>query len=132
MRFINTRLYAILEITFLYDVKEDILKNLFRKQADFWVNVDRGDTISRMEEDTHEILDYIYYNLFYTISDVFEFASQIILILMINWKLLILTLISMPISFVLPKICAKIAAKYYEKKLSVRGKFFGWIFDIVN
>lgn len=132
MRFINTRLYAILETSFLYDVREDVLKSLFGKPADFWVNTDRGDVISRLEDDTHEILDYIYYNLFYTISDVFEFASQIILILMINWKLLILTVISIPLSFVFPKICAKIASKYYEEKIRVHGQFSGWIFDIVN
>ncbi|MFQ6806504.1 MAG: ABC transporter ATP-binding protein [Lachnospiraceae bacterium] len=132
MRYINTRLYAILETTFIYDIRRDALKSTFLKSAVALSDLNRGDIISRIEDDAHEVLDYIYYNLFYTISDVFEFISQIILILLINEKLLVLTIISMPISFVFPKLFSKIAEKYYKKQLQVNGEFLGWILDIIN
>ena len=132
MRYINTRLYAILETTFIYDIRRDALKSTFLKSAVVLSDLNRGDIVSRIEDDTHEVLEYIYYNLCYTISDVFEFISQIILILFINEKLLVLTVISMPISFVFPKLFSKIAEKYYKKQLQVNGEFLGWISDIIN
>ncbi len=132
MRFINTRQYAALETTLLFDIRRDALKNIFSKPADYLSQMDRGDTISRIEKDVHKILDYIYYNLFYFISDIFEFASQIILILLISWKLLVLTIICMPISFLLPKFCSKISKRYYQKQSEIDGKLSGWFLDIIN
>lgn len=132
MRFINTRQYAALETTLLFDIRGDALKNLFSKPAEHLSQMDRGDTLSRIEKDVHQILDYIYFNLFYSISDVFEFASQLLLILLISWKLSVLTVICMPLSFLLPKICSKISEKYYRKQSEIDGKLSGWFFDIIN
>lgn len=132
MRFINTRQYAALETTLLFDIRRDALENIFSKPADYLSQMDRGDTISRIEKDVHQILDYIYFNLFYSISDIFEFASQIILILLISWKLIVLTIICMPISFLLPRFCSKISKKYYQKQSEIDGKLSGWFFDIIN
>ncbi|MCM1046878.1 MAG: ABC transporter ATP-binding protein/permease [Clostridiales bacterium] len=132
MRFINTRQYAVLETTLLFDIRRDTLKNIFSKSAGYLSQMDRGDTISRIEKDVHQILDYIYFNLFYSISDIFEFASQIVLILRISWKLLILTIICMPISFLLPRFCSGILKRYYQKQSEIDGKLTGWFFDIIN
>ena len=132
MRFINTKQYAILETSFLYDIRRDALKSVFNKPADFLSAMNRGDIVSRIEKDTHQILDYIYYNLFYSISDIVEFISQIVLIFLISWKLLLLTIICMPLSFILPKICSKILEKYYRKQSELDGKLSGWFFDTIN
>lgn len=132
MRFVNTRQYAVLETTLLYDIRRDALKSIFSKPAYCLSKMDRGDIISRTEKDVHQILDYIYFNLFYSVSDIVEFASQIILILLISWKLLALTVICMPLSFFLPEICSKISKKYYQKQAETDGKLSGWFFDVIN
>ena len=132
MRYLNTKKYAILETIFLYDIRKDVLKNVFNQPTSFLNSMDRGDIISRVEKDVHEILDYIYFNVFYTFSDFFEFISQIILILLINWKLLFLTFISMPLSFGLRKLCIKYGELCYKKRFESEGKFSGWIFQIIN
>lgn len=132
MRFINTRQYSVLETTLLYDIRKDALKSIFSKPAYCLSKMDRGDIILRIEKDVHQILDYIYYNLFYSVSDIAEFISQIVLILLISWKLLALTVICMPVSLLLPKICSRISKKYYQKQAETDGKLSGWFFDIIS
>lgn len=130
--FLHTRLVAILRVSFLFNIKINALRKVLSYKASSLTDMESGDIIHRLGNDSDQIMDYIYYNIIYTISDVFELFAQLVFIYFISWKLLLLTLIAMPVSFFFAAYFSKKVKNYYKAVDEEQSAITAWLFDILN
>lgn len=130
--FFHTRLVARLRASFLFNIKINVLRKVLSYKASSLADLESGDIIHRLENDSDQIMDYIYYNVIYTISDIFELLTQLVFIYLINWKLLLLTLVAMPVSFFFVTYFSKKVKNHYKEVNKEQNAFSAWLFDILN
>lgn len=130
--FLHTRLVARLRVSFLFNIKINALRKVLSYKASSLSDIESGDIIYRLSNDSDQIMDYIYYNIIYTISDIFELLTQLVFIYLISWKLLLLTLIAMPTSFFFATHFSKKVSNYYKEVNKEQNAFTTWLFDILN
>lgn len=130
--FFNTRIFTKLKTTFLLNIRLRCFKKIFSYPAADLDNIQSGDIVNRLDKNVNQILDYIYFNVFYTIADIIELVMQLAFIAVINFWIFVFTLISMPISFFIAKYFVRHSAKHYQSVNQHQNKVIAWIFDVIN
>lgn len=130
--FLHTRLEVKLRNTFLIRIKKRCLQKVLSYKSNSLDRMQSGDIIYRVEHDVNQIMNYLYVNIIYAISDVFELITQLIVIYIINWRLLVLTLITMPLSFFVSNYFAKRSKKHYKEVNNAQNTFNSWLFEIID
>lgn len=129
---IQTILVAKLETSFLYDIRIDLFSKLLKIKGDKIANIKAGDIVKRFGRDVDQILEYIYFNLFYSIADIFEFIFQLMFIWIISIPVFIFTLVSMPLSFYLAKYFSEKNNYIYTKLKLSKSELSSWLFEVIR
>lgn len=129
---IQTILVAKLETSFLYDIRIDLFSKLLKIKGDKIANIKAGDIVKRFGRDVDQILEYIYFNLFYSIADIFEFIFQLMFIWIISIPVFIFTLVSMPLSFYLAKYFSEKNNYIYIKLKLSKSELSSWLFEVIR
>lgn len=134
----NTTLFYIININwaktnskFTFTLKVDMLKKVLSFNAKRFLNIKTGDVIERIEQDSNNIVGFIYWKIFYGIVNVFQFISCLYFVVLINWKLAVLFTILAPTIVLLSKVTYKITKKHQAKLADESGKFNSWLYEIL-
>lgn len=130
--FIKIYFAAKLQNTFSVSVKEKLFEHIISLKCVNFSNVSSGDLMMRMGEDANQILNYIYYNVFYTMADIVEFFVQLIFIAIFSVPLFIFTLICMPFSFYMTRYFAKKSEIHYKNLKKERVVLSSGLFEIIQ
>ncbi len=130
--FIRTYSYAKLRATFSVNIKRDIYSGILSYKGDVFSEKLTGDWIMRLGNDTDQILDYIYFNVFYTVTDFVEFIVQLVLIYFISPYFFVLTLLCMPTSFCLTKLFVAKSENVYKRQKESKKAMSSFFFEVIQ
>ena len=130
--FIRTYSYAKLRATFSVNIKRDIYSGILSYKGDVFSEKLTGDWIMRLGNDTDQILDYIYFNVFYTVTDFVEFIVQLVLIYFISPYFFVLTLLCMPTSFCLTKMFVAKSENVYKRQKESKKAMSSFFFEVIQ
>lgn len=129
---IRTYSYAKLRATFSVDIKRDVYGSILSYKGDVFSEKSTGDWIMRLGNDTDQILDYIYFNVFYTVTDFVEFIVQLVLIYFISPYFFALTLLCMPTSFCLTKLFVAKSENVYKRQKESKEAMSSFFFEVIQ
>lgn len=81
------------------DIRTDLFRHVTRQSLSFFANRKTGDMISRLTNDVNTLSDFISSGLVNLVSDILTLAGMIIMMFLLNVKLTLVALITIPIIF---------------------------------
>ena len=123
--------YAHLKSTYLVKIRKDCFEKIQRLKASFFSTINIGDVISRINVDIDKFLDFIHFNLFFSISDALHLLGGIIYILCISRLLGIICIVIIPAMYYITKYFVGILTKMNREIEGKKGLLSAWIFEIM-
>lgn len=117
---------------FLFDIRTAIFNKVLSCRGEKLTNFYSGDIITRMNNDVTEFMNFIHWNVFYTIGGILNLIVSVGFIFYLNLWLGIFTVVLTPIIVYLSRKFSKIAKKYYEEIAKRNGFLSSWLFEIIN
>jgi ABC-type multidrug transport system fused ATPase/permease subunit len=124
--------WARLMTKFLFDIRAAIFNKVLSYKGEKLTSIYSGDIISRMNNDATEFMNFIHWNVFYTIGGMLDILLSLVFIFYINIWIGIFTIILTPIIVYSSRKFSKIAKKYYEEIAKKNGFLSSWLFEIIN
>ena len=124
--------WASLMTYFLNDIRTALYSKTLSLQGLALTNLQTGDIIKRMNEDSDQFMNFIHWNVFYSLGATLDALMSAFLIFMYNWKLGLMALVLVPIVVFLSRIFAARAKKMYAELNKKNGVLFSWLFEVLN
>lgn len=124
--------YAHLKSTYLVNIKKNCFEKIQRLKASFFSAINTGDVINRINVDIDKFLDFIHFNLFFSISDALHLLGGISYILCISKLLGVICIIIIPAMYYITKYFTGILTKMNREIEGKRGGLSAWIFEIMT
>lgn len=125
-------IWAQLMTQFLFLFRRDVFNKVFSLSAEFFLNIHSGDVVKRINNDTEEFMNFIHWNIFYTIANVIGLIVSIGAMWLLNYKIALLVIVLIPINVFLSKHFAKHAKRFYKEKSDKQGILSSWLFEIIK
>jgi len=132
MHFALNMSWARLMTSFLFDIRSAIFNKVLSYKGEKLTNLYSGDIIARMNNDAAEFMNFIHWNVFYTIGGVLNLLLSLGFIFFLNIWIGIFTLILTPVIVYTSRKFSKIAKKYYEEIAQKNGLLSSWLFEIIK
>lgn len=124
--------YAYLKSTYLVNIRKVCFEKIQSLKAPFFSLMNTGDLISRINVDIDKFLDFIHFNVFFSISDALHLLGGIIYILFISKALGIICIVLIPIMYYITKYFVEILTKMNREIETKKGTLAAWIFEIMT
>lgn len=124
--------WAKLNTSFVFDIRRDMYNKVISYKSKVLTKLRTGDIISRMSGDSTQLFNYIYWNIFYTITDSLCLIGSLIFIAYYNLKLMLITLIIIPFIVYTARFFAKKVRNKQERIRNETGKLNSWLYEILN
>ena len=102
------------------NIKEEIIKNLFDKNGEYYTNNKIGEIISIINSDTMTITQLISQNLYKSIANIVIAVSMIIYLFYLQWDLLIIIIVLQPLMLLIQKL---LSPKIYSISNKLRDEY---------
>ena len=132
MHFILNMAWAQLMTKFLFDIRSAIFNKVLSSKGKQLSNLYSGDVIIRMNNDVTEFMNFIHWNVFYTVGGVLNLFVSFGFIFYLNIWIGIFTLVLTPLIVYVSRTFSKIAKKYYQDIAKQNGLLSSWLFEIIN
>jgi len=132
LHFVLNMSWARLMTRFLFDIRTAIFNRVLSYKGETLTSLYSGDLIARMGADTEQFMDFIHWNVFYTIARVVHFVIAVGFIFYINTYLALVTLILTPVIVFISKYFADKVKKLYTKIATQKGLLSSWLFEILK
>lgn len=132
MHFFINMIWASLMTSFLFDIRSSIFKTVMAYRVKKLINIYSGDIIYRMGTDVEQFLNFIHWNIFYSIASILNLVTSIGFILYINVFLGLFTIIFTPIIVYISGFFSKKVKKIYSEISQSNGRLFSWLFEILR
>lgn len=136
---VNELLHVILQMVntdlrtkFIYDIKRDMYKKVLSYRCDFLVNMNTGEMIRRLNQDTNEVMDLFYSDIFYGISAVFDLAVCMYMLAATNALLAILTLFLAGITFITGKYFSTKMGTLQKESAKLSARNTTWLYEMLS
>lgn len=136
---VNELLHVILQIIntdlrtrFIYDIKRDMYKKVLSYRSEFLVNMNTGDMIQRINQDTNEVMNFFYSDIFYGISAVFDLVVCMYMLAITNVSLAIVTFFLAVITFVIGKYFSNKVGAIQKEIAKAFARNTTWLYEILN
>ena len=113
------------------DVRETLFEALFLRNGDFFLGKQTGDLIESFEYDVDSVVSYVYsfYSMF---IDIFQAIGICVVLGYMEWKLLMIIIVIVPIAVVINSICNKYIAKTSSECRDDAGKQMALIEEFLS
>lgn len=118
--------------TFSVEIKEELFKSILDLKGTEYSKLTVGDLLKRIGTDSDSVLNFIYLNVIYYITDFVEFFVQLVFIAFISVPVLILTLICMPISFYFTRFFVGKSKEYYKTLTVSESQLSTYVLEIIQ
>ena len=115
-----------------YKMFIDFFIHLERIKIDFFSKQDKSTILANMNTDVNNMSKIIDGNLFYTLTQIFNFIGGIVGLMLISWKLAFLPLVLIPIKYFIIKKFAKINKEITSKYIKNSSNFSQWFGDSIS
>ena len=86
--------WAKLNTTFVFDIRRDMFNKVMNYKGINLTKLNTGDVLNRMSEDSVQLFNYVYWNIFYTITDSLCILLALVFVAFISLKMMIINIIS--------------------------------------
>jgi len=124
--------WAQLMTRFLFVIRKDLFNKTLSLTPKFLSNIHTGDVIKRINKDVEEFMNFIHWNIFYTIANILRLILAIGALFFLNYKIAILVIALIPINVFLSKYFGKKVKRFYRKKADKEGIVSSWLFEIIK
>ena len=132
IHFFQNMTWSSLMTDFLYDIRTSIFQKVLSYKGKYLSSQYSGDIISRMGGDTEQFMNFINWNVFYTISSILKLFISLAFILYFNIVLGIFTILCTPIIVYTSRYFSKKNKKNYFEIVTKQGVLFAWLFEIIK
>jgi len=132
MHFLLNMSWANLMTKFLFSIRKHIFEKVLSYKGIKLSNLKTGDIISRMNSDVEQFMNFIHWNIFYSIGGALKLILSIAFIAYINWYLAIIAVILTPISVYISRKLSKRVKIFYEQISQKSGVLSSWVFEIIK
>lgn len=132
MHFALNMSWAKLMTKFLFDIRTAIFKRVLSYRGEKLTGIYSGDVISRMNHDAEQVMNFIHWNVFYTIGGLLSLILALGFIFYLNIWVGIFTVTMTPVIVYFSRYFSKKAKKYYEEISTRQGLLSSWLFEIIN
>jgi len=132
MHFVLNITWARLMTTFLFDIRESIFSKVISYKGKKLTNIHSGDIISRMNNDTNKFMNFIHWNVFYTIGGALELLLALGFIFFINTWIGIYAIVLTPVVVYISRFFSTLAKKHYKNFEKEKGILSSWLFEIIG
>ena len=97
----------------IVDLRKKLFDHIQRLSFTFFDKNNTGELMSRIKEDTDNIMHAICYGIMLTLEQIIYFVVAAVILFMINWKLALISLLTMPlIEYVVIKLERQVGMQY--------------------
>lgn len=121
-----------LRTKFIYDIKRNLYKKVLSCRCDFLVDMNAGEMIQRMNQDTNEVMDLFYSDLFYGLSAIFDLAVCMYMLAATNVLLAILTLFLAGITFIMGKFFSTKMGTMQKESAKLSARNTTWLYEMLS
>ena len=132
MHFALNMSWARLMTRFLFDIRSAIFNKVLSYKGEKLTSLYSGDVISRMNNDAAEFMNFIHWNVFYTIGGILNLFISLGFIFYFNIWIGFFTVVLTPIVVYISRKFSIIAKKYYEEIAKKSGVLSSWLFEIIK
>lgn len=130
--FIYAFVWQYLSNHYLVDIKVKMFKTVITSKARTLANMNSGDTISRIDDDSNQMLHVIQRNIFHFVNSIFMCLSIILIVGSMNYIIAIMLILAAGLPIVLTRICKKHKEKYAKESRKIMGNMTGRLFEIIK
>jgi len=124
--------WAYLKNYFLFDIRREVYQKILNNEGSFWTERLSGDLVKTISDDVEEFMDFIHWNLFYSIGSILELVFSLFLIGHINLQIMFLVCVLVPFIVFFSKIFSKSLRKTYEVVREKEGKIAAWAYEMIS
>lgn len=124
--------WAKLNTTFVFDVRRDMFNKVLKYKGSRLTKLNTGDILNRMSEDSTQMFNYVYWNIFYTITDSLCIILALIFVGFISLKMMFVIIVMTPIIVYLSRYFARIVREKQTVIREDKGKLNAWIYEMLR
>ena len=124
--------WAHLMTRFLFTVRKALFDKTFSLKAKFLHDMQSGDIVKRMRDDTGEFMNFIHWNVLYLSAGVISLIIALGMIFYFNVYIGLITIAITPLMTYLTRRFAKKAKDIYAKTRKEEGVLQSWFFEILK
>lgn len=124
--------YAHLKATYLVNIRKKCFARIQQVKAQFFITMNTGDIIKRIHSDVDKFLDFIHFNLFFSVSDALRLIGSIIYIFFVSKLLGLICILIVPIMYCVTRHFMNILLIKSKKLEKDKGILAAWIFEIMS
>lgn len=124
--------WAQLMTRFLFVIRRDLFNKTLSLTPQFLSNIHTGDVVKRINKDVEEFMNFIHWNIFYTIANILRLVLAIGALFLLNYKIAFLVIGLIPLNVFLSKYFGKKAKVFYKNKSDKEGILSSWLFEIIK
>lgn len=132
MHFALNMSWARLMTRFLFDIRSAIFNKVLSYKGVKLTGLYSGDIIARMNNDTAEFMNFIHWNIFYTVGGALDLLLSLGFIFYLNVWIGFFTFLLTPTIVYSSRKFSKMAKKYYEEIAQKNGLLSSWLFEIIK
>lgn len=132
LHFVLNIVWAQLMTRFLFVIRRDLFKKTLSLTPQFLSNIHTGDVLKRINNDAEEFMNFIHWNIFYTIASILRLILAIGALFLLNYKIALLVIALIPMNVFLSKYFGEKAKIYYKDKADKEGILLSWLFEIIK
>lgn len=132
MHFVLNITFSKLRTSFLYDIQTALFRKILSCKSKHLTTLYSGDLVSRMRVDVEQFLDFIHWNVFYTIGTGLNLLISIGFIWTFQPWIALLSLVSTPLVVYISLVFSKKAKPYYERRSKQTGLLSSWVFEVIR
>ncbi len=124
--------WAKLNTTFVFDIRRDMFNKVMNYKGINLTKLNTGDVLNRMSEDSVQLFNYVYWNIFYTITDSLCILLALVFVAFISLKMMIIIILMTPIIVYSSRHFAKIIQAKQTIIREDKGKLNAWIYEMLR
>lgn len=132
IHFLINMIWARLMTKFIFDIRKALFDKVLSYKGNVFSSLYTGDVISKINNDTEQIMNFIHNNVFFGFSRMLNLIVALYIIYTINWSLFIIVIVLVPITVYVSRWFAKKVKSYYKHISERKGILSSWLFEMIK
>ncbi len=129
---INSYVTSVVAAKVTYDLKKEIFKSIERLSISYFTNRQTGGLMTQVNRDANNIYHFFCYTVPYFLVNIFQIIGVFIIMLKFNWRLTLISFVTVPlVAFFMKKMFDKMD-KYHAKRFSASRSMSSLLSDVLT
>lgn len=124
--------WQMLNNLYVVDIKNEMFRKIVFAKAQFLINMNSGDMMSRIDNDADQFVHVIQRNLFHLINSFLLCCGIVIMVARIHTTIALMLIVAAVLPIVLTRFCGRFTEKYTKKSRSLAGALTGRLFELIK